>query len=92
MEINHNNTVKLDNRPSNLEYLTHLQHARHTVEFTGRARGARNVNAVLSESDIPQIRQLLAEGYSQTRVADMFHVRQQTISSIARGKLWHHIT
>lgn len=43
---------------------------------------------VLTEADIPLIRQLLAEGMSASAVARKFEVCNVTILNIGKGKTW----
>ena len=53
--------------------------------------GEKNAKAVLTEADIPKIRQLCASGMAQWEVGRMFGVSQITVSRIMRGKRWKHI-
>lgn len=70
-----------------------------TVRLTGisqaerpSARGSRNACAVLTEADIPIIRQKLAAGISVSAVASRFKVSRTTIRNVRDGKTWSHIT
>lgn len=56
-----------------------------------QAKGAKNGSAKLTEHNVRQIRRLSAEGYSQTRLAEIFGVKQTTISVIVLRKQWKHI-
>jgi len=53
--------------------------------------GSELGNARLHESDIPEIRELLASGLSQQKIADRFGVSQKTIWRIAARKAWTHV-
>lgn len=54
-------------------------------------RGSAHKVAKLSETDIPEIRRMLASGKSQREVARAFGVNQKLIWRIATGKSWRHV-
>jgi hypothetical protein len=65
----------------------HLQ-----VKFNKPLRqGARNYNAILSEKDIPKIRKRYAECKSAAVVARAFHVAENTILDVIKGRTWKHV-
>jgi len=94
-EVNHKNAIKGDNRPNNLEWVTHIRNAHHAIElglfvpppgFCGEQCGASK----LKEVDVRIIK--AAKGReSQRSLAAHFGVAQPTISDIHRGKSWRHI-
>lgn len=53
-----------------------------------RPIGERNSHARLTRSDVAEIRKLLANGRSQTSIAEIFGVVAQTINNIATGYSW----
>ena len=54
--------------------------------------GIHNKNCSFSESEVREIKQLLAEGkFSQRKIAKMYGVTSSTISNISLGKTWSHI-
>lgn len=55
------------------------------------ARGSRNTQSILTESDIPKIRRWISQGVSQTEVAAQFGVTIQCINRIHRGVAWTHV-
>jgi len=58
----------------------------------GRQIGGRNAQAVLSAEQVLEIRRRLQdERVEQKYLADEYHVTQQTISFIGRGKSWAHL-
>lgn len=64
----------------------------HKYRVSGIARGERAGKAKLKSSDIPIIRQLLAEGKLLRReIGKMFGVRRGAIRDIQFGKTWAHI-
>lgn len=53
--------------------------------------GSKNVNAVLSESDIPIIRAKFAAGSSLRQLGREYGIDYTAISSVIRGKTWRHV-
>ncbi len=49
---------------------------------------SRNCNSKLTEADIPEIRSLRADGWTQKAIGDRFGVTQAMISLILAGKWW----
>lgn len=93
MQINHVNGDKRDNRLANLEVCTPNENMAHAYRTLGRDPrrpqwGEKNGRAKLAKDDLPEIRRLRAEGWSQQRIADKFGVGQTVISGILRGLYW----
>lgn len=84
-EIHHINRQRWDNRATNLRYKP--EHLHITEHFTGEA----NPNSKLTAARIEEIRTLLANGYSQRRVARQMQVNQSTVSRVAAGRTWVHV-
>lgn len=57
-----------------------------------RTKGYTLSNVVLSENDIPNIRWLLANGYTQRSIADHYSVSEPTIQAIHKNRHWYHVT
>jgi predicted XRE-type DNA-binding protein len=53
--------------------------------------GSKNGSAKLCESNIPEIRNLLAQGIPQRKIAEVFEISQRIICLINQGKLWRHV-
>lgn len=87
-QINHRNGRKIDNRPSNLEWATNQQNRDHAVT-TGLQPSGERVSKKLTLRQVESIRALESGGMSQGRIAEMFQIRQQTVSKIARYKSWN---
>ena len=54
--------------------------------------GQRHPNAKLTDADVRTICQLLRLGVTQRAIAKQFAIQQGSISAIARGKTWRHIS
>lgn len=54
--------------------------------------GSRSMFAKLHESDVSSVRRLLKDGLLHKEIAAMFGVKRATISQIARGKTWRHVS
>jgi len=96
MEVHHRNHIPGDNRPSNLEYVTHLknmQEAWKAGRFNeNRLMGENHPSTPLTEGDVINIRSLYADGkYSQRQLGKIYGVTYQSIGSIVRRKSWKHI-
>lgn len=53
--------------------------------------GERNPYARLTPDAVRKIRQLLAQGIAQTKIAAMFGIQQMEVSRIKTGKRWKHL-
>lgn len=54
-------------------------------------RGEANVHSKLTESDVVRIRELSADGLSQSRIGILFGINQTTVSGIILGHSWSHV-
>lgn len=92
-EVNHKNGNKADNRVENLEWVTESENVKHTYRELGRVgtRGSRDGMAKLTEADIPVIRELLASGMSQRKIAQRYGVSSVTICFISTGECWSRV-
>lgn len=57
-----------------------------------RPKGARHWNAKLSEKNVLAIVEALARGVAQPALARKYKVSSKTISKIAVGSRWRHLT
>ena len=57
----------------------------------GPGRGAQHPEAKLTERDVRRIRRLHDDGYSSTRLAQMFPVTDRHIRKLCRGEAWRHL-
>jgi hypothetical protein len=90
-EVNHKNTKRADPRLENLEYLTHLENVRHSVEFGNHVSGSDHAHAKLTEADVQLIRSL-RPGVTEANLGVMFKVSRGTIHDAVSGKTWHHVS
>lgn len=66
----------------------------HATEFCIQGdtiRGTRNPSAAMSERDVRHMRELYRQGWTQIRLADLFKVKQTTVSAIVLRKTWKHV-
>lgn len=85
-----------DNRAVNLSYGTRTDNENDkkrdgTFNHGGSPCGETNQNAKLVEQDVIYIRQAYAQGTTQTALAEIYGVKQATVSQIVRGKTWRHL-
>lgn len=57
----------------------------------GSSVGETNPSAKLSETEVREIKKLLAAGVSGRRIAKFFSISSPLVSMIAKGKLWSHV-
>lgn len=96
LTINHKNGKKADNRPANLELATYAEQVRHARKELQVGRldqdGERNAMARLTEKAVREIRRRRAAGERLKSIARDFGVSDRTVSKIARGERWGHLT
>ena len=87
--VNHKNSIRTDNRPENLEWVTPQQNVRHAM-LAGRhsSCGENNPKAKLRAYDVADIRAMIARGWSDEHIASTFSVSDGTIGRIRRGESW----
>lgn len=88
----HNDGVRANNTAANMRWDTRSNNEMDRVKHGTSNRGARHGMAKFSETQIRQVKQLLAEGkLSQRGISRLVGIAQQHISSIKRGKTWSHL-
>jgi hypothetical protein len=80
--------------PAHLRLGTHTDNMRDK-QSKGRGnqpKGVRNAKAKLDDEKVRTIRSLVASGHSHRFVARMFCVNPSTITRVACGKKWSHVS
>ena len=91
-QVNHRDGDKLNNRLSNLEWVTGRTNMDHAVMLQLHARGIHNANAKLTPEKVRDIRSHYATGrFSQPQLARLFKVSNATIHCIVTQKTWRHV-
>ena len=89
-EGNHRNGIKTDNRPDNLEWVTHFGNACHAVTLGLHPWGERHRAAKLKEADVLIIRAAMGK-VKVRQLAQQFGVARRTIYNVQGRKNWRHI-
>jgi hypothetical protein len=94
MQVNHKDCTKQNNKPSNLEWVTHQANVVHAVA-NGRAGGRplpgeSNGRSKLTASQVAQIRGI-DSGVGPTAIARQFGVSKTAIQHIRNRKNWAHV-
>lgn len=77
--------------PKHLFAGTHNENMRDMQSKRRHGYGVRNGNAVLTEDDVREVRNLLAQGLSNAEIGRRFKVGATSISRIKLGKGWKHV-
>lgn len=86
MQVNHKDGNKQNNSLNNLEWATCQQNIDHAVSHGLRAK--INGASKLSVDAIYEIRQRSANGESNVKLANEYHVHPDTIGRIKNRKMW----
>lgn len=87
----HKDNDKINNRIGNLYYGTPIQNKADAVKAGRHAFGSRSGRAKLTEGDIPTVRRMILEGFTQQHIADIYNVSKPTIQAIAEQRTWRHV-
>jgi len=89
-EVNHKDTNKHNNCVDNLEWCDRRYNLQHSYDNGLKRMGESHGCHKLTEADVRFIRENHAPGtkYSQKGLAEVFGVKQCTISAILNRKLW----
>ena len=87
-EINHQNGMKDDNRPANLQCSTVSENVRHAHANGLRDQhGQKNPAHILTDNEVAQIRLAYSRGgYTQKELAGRFGITHQHVSKIVRAQ------
>lgn len=92
MHVNHIDGNTLNNRASNLEWVTQADNNRHAFRIGRMPMGERRYGSKLLNSDVPAIIARLDAGERQEDIASDYGVSFKNISNIKRGKTWSWLT
>jgi predicted DNA-binding protein YlxM (UPF0122 family) len=92
-QVNHKNGKKQCNYDWNLEWATNQENQLHAYanDLHSAKLGEDNIKAKLTESQVIEIKQLLVEGTSQYKIAELYGVTRTTVADIQHGKSWAHL-
>lgn len=91
--VNHKDQNIENSCYTNLEWCTSSYNNSYKIENKKVVRGSNTYNSILTEDDVKDIIKYLTEKtYSQTKLAELYNVKQITISNIWTGRSWNHIT
>jgi hypothetical protein len=93
MVVNHVDGNKLNNNADNLEICTPKENVHHAMR-TGLMKpvvGEDAGGALLKESEVVKIYQLIKDGLTNQQIADMFGINFRTVSLIRPGTRWKHL-
>ena len=90
LEVNHKDCNRLNNKVTNLEWVTREMNVKHSFEFGNASnKGMRNPNSKLNDDDIVAIRALIkTKRFSNVKIAKYFRVSPATINFISRNITW----
>lgn len=88
-EVNHKNSVKIDNNIENLEWVTHKENMDHAYNHTFDKKCGKVWGSKLSLNDAKFIREKFKNPYSAIQLKDMFKVDLTTIYDVMRKDTWN---
>jgi len=89
--VNHIDGNKLNNRVSNLEWVSYADNNAKAVKTGLSPQGADVYNSAFSEEQVHFIRELFFIGYSKTKLARVFKVSVTALTDMVNGKTYSNI-
>lgn len=90
--VNHKDGDKLNNRVSNLEWVTHSENAKHAFKNGLKIhKGENGPSHKLSELSARVIKEAALAGYPMKDIAAYFNISYSTVSNIKQGHKWAHL-
>ena len=92
-EVNHKDGNRLNNKVSNLEWMTRSENEKHAYDtglYTSR-KGIDHPMSITNESDVIEMRKLYNEGVSKKQLATDFKMEYSNVCKIIKRKAWVHI-
>ena len=90
-QINHIDGNKEHNNVENLEWCNAKYNVKHAYINNLRPTGEITRQARFSNSEVLEIRNMLANGISQAKIAKYFNCPYSTIKNIARKRSWNYL-
>ncbi len=87
--VNHIDGVKSNNRPSNLEWVTHHENTQHGITAGLLTVGSDRYNSKLTSEDVCEI--LTSPDMRLRELAERYSVSISTIWNIRHGVSWKHV-
>lgn len=92
LQVNHKDCNKLNNKISNLEYLTPKENTNHSIRNGLSPFGSNHKNSKINEKDVIKIREIYSRGdITQQRISEKFGLSRSSIGNILKNKTWKHV-
>ncbi len=84
--VNHKDSDTFNNDVNNLEWCTHLENLKHSLNCGNFKTGSKHPNSKLNNEEIKKMRILLNNGISCSKIAKIYKVSRSTVDRIKHGK------
>ena len=91
-EVCHRDGTKNKNHYTNLYWGSHRENMADTIAHGTNTPGEKNRASKLKETEVREIRRLVASGIRKAEVARMFGIVSCTVGCIVYGRSWKHLT
>lgn len=89
--INHKDGNKQNNNDWNLEWCTPTHNAQHAIAMGVVPKGSQHKRAKLNETQIPEIRKLLEQGFTHSEIGKKYNVNNSAIWGVKHGRTWKNV-